>query len=134
MPIPSLRDLLRPATARFVKYENVSVPIGVSNTYRDPVTLNPLGVAFTWFKVKYSIGGSVAVLETITVRVETVLDEGSTLYVEKSVPATGSEWLSDNDLLSLVKHGSDVVAVRVYAKTNLPSTNASVTVTLVGYG
>ena len=134
MPIPSLRDLLRPATARFVKYENVSVPIGVNNVYGKPVTLKPLGAAFTWFKVKYSVGGTIAVIETITVRVETVLDDGSTLYIEKSRTTAGSEWLSDDDLQSLVKHGRDVTAIRVYAKTNLPSTNASVTATVVGYG
>jgi len=134
VPVPSLRDLLKPAAARFVKYENVSVPIGVNNVYGKPVTLKPLGGAFAWFKVKYGIGGTLALLETITVRVETVLDDGSTLHVEKSKTATGEEWLTDDDYAGLVKHGRDVVAVTARAKTNLSTTRASAAVTLIGYG
>ena len=132
--MPSLRDLLKPAAARFVKHEGVPVPVGTGNAYGKPVTFRPHGGSFAWFKVKYSVGGTVLLAETITVRVETVLDDGAALYIERSRSAAGSEWLSDDDLLGLVKHGRDVAAVRVCAKTNLPTTRASVAVTLVGYG
>jgi hypothetical protein len=134
VPIPSLRDLLWPAASRFVKYENVSVPIGVNDAYGSPVVFKPFGAAFTWFKVGYAVGGAIAVLEVVTVMVETVLDDGSTLRKEKSTTAARSEWLSDDDMLGLVKHGRNVIAVRVYAKTNMPSTGAAVTATLVGHG
>jgi hypothetical protein len=134
--------MLRLAATRLVKYENVPVPIGANNSYGSPVAFAPFGAAFAWFKVKYGVGGKVkygvggtiAVLETITVKVETVLDDGSTLYIEKSRTTAGSEWLSDDDYASLVKHGRDVVAVRVYARTNLPATDARAAVTFIGYG
>jgi hypothetical protein len=126
--------MLRLAATRFVKYENVPVPIGANDSYGSPVAFAPFGAAFAWFKVKYGVGGTIAVLETITVKVETVLDDSSTLYIEKSRTTAGSEWLSDDDYARLVKHGRDVVAVRAYARTNLPATGASAAVTFIGYG
>jgi len=114
------------------KVTGLSVPIGVSGAYGSAVKITSLSGVITLPKVKLNVGGTFGTNETVTVKVEAVYRDGSTAYVEKSATATGSLWLTDDDVLVLITQGKNIVKLNVYAKTNLAST--SVTVTVDAYG
>jgi hypothetical protein len=114
------------------KATNKSVTVGTGGTYGSATTITTPSGRVTYPRVKITWGGTFGTDETVTVKVEAVYSDGSTAYVEKSASATGSLWLTDDDVLTLVTQGKDIVKLNVYAKTNLAST--SVTVTVDAYG
>jgi len=126
-----IRDNFGFDTANF-KSTGVSVPVGTGGTYGSARAITTLSGRITYPRVKITWGGTFGSGETVTVKVEAVYTDGSTAYVEKSATATGSLWLTDDDVLALITQGKDIVNLNVYAKTNLSST--TVTVTVDAYG
>ena len=114
------------------KVTGLSVAIGTGGAYGNASTITTLSGTVTYPRVKITWGGTFGTGETVTVKVEAVYTDGTTAYVEKSATATGSLWLTDDDVLSLITQGKDIVKLNVYAKTNLSST--TVTVTVDAYG
>jgi hypothetical protein len=114
------------------KVVGAGVGIGVGGAYGSPLTVTSPGGLITYPRVKITWGGTFGAGETVTVKVEAVYSDGSTAYIEKPATATGSLWLSDDDILALIAQGKDIVKLNIYAKTNLSST--SVTVTVSAYG
>jgi hypothetical protein len=126
-----IRDNLGFDTANF-KSTGVSVSVGTGGTYGSASAITTPSGRITYPRVKITWGGTFGTDETVTVKVEAVYTDGSTAYVEKSATATGSLWLTDDDIMSLITQGKDIVQLNVYAKTNLSST--TVTVTVDAYG
>jgi hypothetical protein len=110
----------------------LSVAVGVNGAYGTAKAIKSLSGLITYPRVKITWGGTFGTGETVTVKVEAVYSDGTTAYVEKSATAVGSLWLSDDDILTLIANGKDIVQLNVYAKTNLAST--TVTVTVDAYG
>jgi uncharacterized lipoprotein NlpE involved in copper resistance len=114
------------------KVTGVSVAVGTGGVYGSASTITSLSGIISYPRVKITWGGTFGTGETVTVKVEAVYRDGSTAYVEESATATGSLWLTDDDVLSLITQGKDIVKLNVYAKSSAAST--SVTVTVNAYG
>ena len=119
------------ATENF-KATGVSVAMGTSNAYASATAIKSLSGVITYPRVKITWGGTFGTGEIVTVKVESVYSDGTSTYVEKSATAVGSLWLTDDDILSLITQGKDIVKLNIYAKTNLASTTATVTVDAYG--
>jgi len=114
------------------KSTGISVAVGTGGAYGSASAIISLSGVITYPRVKITWGGTFGTGETVTVKVEAVYTDGTTAYVEKSATATGSAWLTDDDVLSLITQGKDIVKLNVYAKSSAAST--SVTVTVDAYG
>jgi hypothetical protein len=114
------------------KSTGVSVTVGSGGVYGSASVITSQSGLITYPRIKITWGGTFGTGETVTVKVEAVYSDGTTAYVEKSATATGSLWLTDDDILSLITQGKDIVKLNIYAKTNLAST--TVTVTVDAYG
>jgi hypothetical protein len=109
------------------------VTVGTSSQYGNATTIRMQPLNIYNFKLKINIQGNFASSETITVRIrcETV----DNVYVGdliKHYTATTSEWLSDDDMLTLVPSENVIWAILIDAQTNRAQSNAVVTVN--GYG
>jgi len=89
------------------------------------VRVIPLGVTIV-------VGGTVASGETITVQVKLNFDDGTSNYVDKSYTATGTYYLSEDDLRSLWKNAVGISSISVAAGSSASSTSATVTVYVRG--
>ena len=128
-----IRDNLGYPTDTF-KSTGLSIPVGTGDAYGSAKTvLSPSG-AIRYFKAKINVGGTFGTNETVTVKVEAVYPDGTTAYVEKSFTATGSYWLTDDDILALTKDASTILRLNLYAKTNLSSTSVTISVDVYGHG
>jgi hypothetical protein len=114
------------------KVTGLSVTVGTGGAYGSATSITTPSGRVSYPRVKITWGGTFGTDETVTVKVQAVYTDGTTAYVEKSATATGSLWLTDDDVLSLITQGKDIVNLNVYAKTNLAST--TVTVTVDAYG
>jgi len=112
------------------------ITVGLNNTYGPVWEASPynsvLSGRIAFPRVKIEWGGTFGSGETVTVKVVAVYTDGSSAYIEKSATATGSLWLSDDDIYSLLTLGKDIYKLQFSAKSNLSST--SVTVTVYTYG
>jgi hypothetical protein len=112
------------------------IAIGLSGVYGAASTLRSVAGIITCPRLRIDIGGTVDVTETITVKVEYVLRDGSTNSIEKNYTAVGNSWLSDNDWWELLPltyvTPRGIRWIRVYAKTNLGATSAIVASRLLG--
>jgi hypothetical protein len=116
------------------KATGLSVSIGVNGAYGSATSIKSLSGVITYPRIKITWGGTFGTGETVTVKVEAVYSDSSTVYVERSATAVGSLWLSDDDILTLIANGKDIIQLNVYAKTNLSSTSVTVTVDAYGKG
>jgi hypothetical protein len=116
------------------KVTGLAVPVGTGGYYGLATTITTPSGRITCPRVKVTWGGAFRARETVTVKVEAVYTDGSTAYIEKPATATGSLWLTDDDILALIAQGKDIVKLNIYAKTNLPSTSVIVTVDAYGKG
>ena len=111
----------------------LSPSVGVNDTYGDPVKYYPPLGFIKWFKAKISVSGiDTTANEVVTVKIECVWSSGNTTYIEKQFTNDGSVWLTDDEIMSIWRDRDELVHIYVYAKTNLSSTNASVTIDLFG--
>jgi len=114
------------------KTTGLSVSVGTGGAYGSASAITTRSGRVTYPRVKITWGGTFGAGETVTVKVEAVYTDGTTAYVEKSATAVGSLWLTDDDVLSLITQGKDIVKLNVYAKSSAAST--TVTVTVDAYG
>ncbi|RSN72959.1 hypothetical protein [Candidatus Methanodesulfokora washburnensis] len=126
-----IKNVVGYSTENF-KSTGLGVSIGTSGSYGSATSITSLSGIISYPRVKITWGGTFGTGETVTVKVEAVYRDGTTAYVEKSATAVGSLWLTDDDIMSLITQGKDIVRLNIYGKTNLPST--SVTVTVDAYG
>jgi len=111
---------------------NQKVPVGVNNQYTDNTTIQTYPLKMYDFKPELSVS-NMAPGEIVTVRVRfEFTDNVFSGSVEKTFNGTQSVWLTDNDMMTLYASQSIIWAIYVDAKSNLPSSSASVTVS--GYG
>ncbi len=113
--------------------QNEQVPVGVNGQYGDPVSIQCKPLHISEFKPKISVSGSFSHNETVTVRVRIeYIDNSITEGLTKVFTSSGSQWLSDDDVLALFPSQSVIWQVLIDAKTNVASSDASVSVS--GYG
>jgi hypothetical protein len=114
------------------KISSLSVNVGTNNTWGSASNIKSPSGVITYPRIKITWGGTFRTDETVTVRIVAAYSDDSYTYIDKSSTATGSLWLSDDDVLSLIAQGKDLVRFDVYAMSNSAST--SVTVTVDAYG
>ena len=116
-----------------VKATGLAPPVGVGGSYGFSVSAFRWTPYIKYFKARINWSGTFGANEVVTVKVEAVYHDGSKAYVEKSATAPGSTWITDDDLLTLMKPNTYITAVNFYAKTNLASTSVKVTVDAYGH-
>jgi hypothetical protein len=119
-------------TVNTFKSTGLSVPIGTGGNYASAVSITSPSGRITFPRVKLAVGGTFGTGETVTVKIEAIYSDESSVYIEKSFTSTWTGWLTDDDIESLIAQGKDIVKLNVYAKSNLATT--SVTVTIDAYG
>jgi len=125
-------DNLNYPTDIFV-YTNQSVPIGTGNTYGSPVALvSPSGI-IRYPRIQITWGGTFAAGEIVSVQITAVYNDGTTASIIKSATATGSLWLTDDDIIQLMSQGKIITRIDISASTNQASTQATVTINAYGF-
>ena len=123
------------ATIMALLLKSVSPSIGTGDAYGGAAVIEPdAGYSrIVPFAVKIVTSGiDTGAGETVTVKVEIEYEDGTRKSVEKSFTSDGEAVLDENDMQTLWVNGNRVYRVNVYAKTNLSSTSASVSVTVRG--
>jgi len=117
------------------KYSNVSVTIGLNDSYGTAVNLYSNSHTIRTAHIKITISGVVAG-ETVTCKVEALRKDGTTSSVTwtPGVGVNGSHWLDEDDWLSLWTSNVAIYRFNISAKTDQASTAASVTVDAYGTG
>ncbi|RLI21453.1 hypothetical protein DRO54_03690 [Candidatus Bathyarchaeota archaeon] len=119
------------------KATSQSVSVGVSDTYGEATDIkSPSGIISALKVCKIVIGGSFAVDENVTVKVETNWDSGNTAYIEKTYTNTGTNYLDidGQDGLDLWRDSDTCTSIKLYAKSDQASTSVTVTCDLAGTG
>ena len=115
-----------------------NVPIGTSDNYGDLVELKSITSMLVNPRVGFVISGiNATASEVITVKIEFVYSDNVSVSIEKSFTSDGEYWLDDSDYYALYRDASAdkwIVSVKLYAKSNLDSTAATVTGRLYAYG
>lgn len=126
-----------PVDFRINKGLNVSVspPNGVNDAYSSSVSVNPDSDFYSidLLKIKVTWNGTFGGGETHTIKIQANYSDGTNAYVEKTATATGSTWLTDDDILTLIKNGVVITSLSVFAKSSLASSSVTKTVQVIGY-
>jgi hypothetical protein len=121
------------ANGALFKRENVNVSVGTNSEYGANQTIQVRPLTITSFRPKISVDSSFSNNETVTVRVRIeYIDNIISNPVEHTFTNSNSVWLSDDDLMQLFPSQDIIWGILVDAKTNIGSTDATVTVS--GYG
>jgi hypothetical protein len=113
--------------------QNQNVAVGSNGQYGAATTLSMQPHPLFNFKPKITVSGNFAGGEVVAVRVRIeTIDNVYVGDVTKHYSSAASEWLSDQDMLTLIPSESLIWAVLVDAQSNLASSNVFVTVG--GYG
>jgi len=127
-----LYNLIR--IGRVTNYDSFSPTIGTGNVYGDACVRGvDTGARMGWRDIKNiiivlsSIG-----TETITVKIETIDVTGTKNTVEVSYDSDGTKEAPFDTVRALKFAYTDIRKINVYAKTNQPSTSATVTVYIYG--
>ena len=111
----------------------VSVPVGTSGQFGANKTIDCHPAIISSFKPKITVSGGFSQNETVTVRIRIeYIDNVVSNPVSRTFTSSGSAWLTDEELMALFPSQSVIWAIIVDAKTNVASTDASVSVG--GYG
>lgn len=115
------------------KHPNQEVPIGTNGQYNGNLSIQCKPLLISEFKPKISVSSSFSHSETVTVRVRIeYIDNTFSEAVTKTFASNGSQWLSDDDMITLFPSHGIIWAIIVDAKTNAATTDAKVIVS--GYG
>jgi len=114
------------------KATGLSVTIGVNDVYGDPIAITTRSGLVTYPRVKITWGGTFGAGETVTVKVSAIYLDGTSTFIERSATGTGTAWLTDDEIMSLITEGKDIRRLEVQAKTNLASTTVTVSVDSFG--
>jgi hypothetical protein len=110
-----------------------TVPIGLNNQYADTATVKVYPLRASSFKPKIEVGGAFASGETVTVRIRIqFIDNAITEGITKTFNTTGSQWLTDDEVMELFPSQNIIWAILLDAQSNKAQT--SVTVKVSGYG
>jgi hypothetical protein len=123
---------LKSDTKTAVKYE-ITVPVGTSGEFGETQTLECRPLTISSFKPKIDVTGNFRQNEIITVRIRIkYVDNSISNSAIRTFSASGSESLSDNEMMQLFSSQSVIEAILVEAKTSAISTNTKVTVSSYG--
>jgi hypothetical protein len=114
--------------------KSVSPTLGTGGALGSAVSISPDSgyTRIVPYGVRITIGGTIATGETITVRVTFARDDATSAYIDKSYTATGSYYLSEDDLIALWKNGVGVTSISVQAGSSASTTSATVTLAVRG--
>ncbi len=113
--------------------EGVNVPVGLNGQYGANATIQVLPLNIFMFEPKIQVDGSFSHNETVIVRIRLeYADNVISNSVARSFTASGSVWLSNDEMMQLYPSQSIIVAVVIDAQASSSSTDAVVTVS--GYG
>jgi hypothetical protein len=113
--------------------ENVNVPVGTNNQYGENVSIQVRPLKIFTFKPQITVQGSFRSDETVTVRIRIeYIDNVISSPVIRTFSASGSVWLTDDEMMQLFPSQSIIWAIIVDAKTSSSSTNTAVKIS--GYG
>jgi hypothetical protein len=121
-----------PGTGSVFDVGSQSVSVGLNGHYGVATTFSMQPHPIFNFKPKITVQGSFANGEVVTVRVRFETIDNVYSDVIKQYSSGASEWLSDDDMLTLIPSESLIWAVLVDAQTNVGYSN--VAVTFGGYG
>jgi len=115
--------------------ESKSVTLGVNNTYASPTVINFFPPYYTCFLAGCQIvfGGTFGTGETATAKMDLLYEDGTMSSIEKSATATGTITLLEVDLFSLISPDKRIRTILLYGKSNMSSTNVTITFLLRGW-
>ena len=107
---------------------------GISDAYGAVSTVSPatglIGIELK--KIKIAWTGTFNATETHTVKIQANYNDGTNAFIEKAATAVSSLWLTDDEILSLIKDGTYITSISTYAKTSLATSSVSKTITVLG--
>jgi parallel beta-helix repeat protein len=109
-------------------------PLGLANSFGQTQFLSILQNIFIPIKIKIAFGGTFS-SETIAVRFYVTYDDGTSTNPigDKSSSGSNIVWLSDDEILALVKDSANIIEIGVAATTTRSgSSGATVSITLFG--
>jgi hypothetical protein len=109
-----------------------SVSVGLNGQYGAATTISMQPHPLSSFKPKITVQGSFAGSEVVTVRVRFETIDNVYSGVIKQYSSGSSEWLSDEDMLTLIPSQSLIWAVLIDAQSNVG--HSSVSVSFGGFG
>jgi len=112
--------------------KDLPIPIGLSGTYGDPVTIQRTSLKIASFKPRIQATGNFNG-ETITVRIKLAYIDGSlSKEITKTFTNNTTLWLSDDEILEMFPSQNIITAIIIDATCNKNTTNA--TINISGYG
>jgi hypothetical protein len=121
-----------PGTGSVFDIANPSIVVGLNGEYGVATTISMQPHPIFNFKPKITLQGNFASGEVVTIRVRFETIDNVYSGVIKQYSSVASEWLSDEDMLTLIPSQSLIWAVLIDAQTNVGSSN--VAVSFGGYG
>ena len=113
--------------------QNVNVPVGLNNQYGDNTSIRLSSLKIFSFKPQIGVEGIFSNDETITVRIRLeYIDNAISTPVVRTFTSSGSNWLSDDEMMQLYPSQGIIWAVLVDAKSSLSSTDAVVKASCYG--
>jgi hypothetical protein len=116
-----------------VNAQAFNLKVGANNVYGPASTFLVYSGVIKHFDARINVS-HLASGETLIVKIEAVHEDGTVTYVERSFSSTGAYSVAFEDKLKLFGGGKEVIRLNFYAKTDRPSTSATVTVAVYGSG
>jgi hypothetical protein len=118
------------------KFENISVPVGLNNTYGSPYEITPpkfLYFSMSTIHLKIQVEGKFSENEVIMVRLKLkFIDESYSKDLTKNFNSTATIWLDHEDLLTILPTMNIISSLALDAKTNMASSNVKVYIWIYG--
>ncbi len=113
--------------------ENINIPVGLSNKYGENRSIQIQPTLINNFKPQIKVNGNFLNNEIVTVRIRIeYVDNVISNPVVRTFNSSGSNWLTDEEMMILYPSQSIIWAVIVDAKSSAGSTHTTVSVS--GYG
>jgi hypothetical protein len=118
------------------KFENISVPVGLNNTYGDPCEITPpkyLYFSISNIHIKILVEGKFPENEVITVRLKLkFIDESYSKDLTKIFNSNATIWLDHKDLFTILPTVNIISSIVLDAKTNKTSSDVKVYIWMCG--
>ncbi|MCW4024478.1 MAG: hypothetical protein NWF01_05515 [Candidatus Bathyarchaeota archaeon] len=118
------------------KQENIGIPVNTPDYSDSPTVFKVAPSTISSFKASITVDGSFSQNENVTVRFRLGFFDKDTAagsgVVEKTFSASGSLWLSEDDLLTLYPYRDIVQSVLIDSKVDSSSSDATVQVSIFG--
>ncbi len=120
----------------YFKFENISVPLGLNDTYGDPCEITPpkyLYFSISNIHIKILVEGNFSENEVITVRLKLkFIDEAQSKAFTKTFDSNATIWLDHEDLFTILPVVNIISSLVLDAKTNKTSSDVKVYVSVCG--